>query len=408
MKPYRYDKQQQIEMINKRTINDGNPDGNPDGNDQVEKEDSNDGDGNPDGNPDGNDQVEKEDSNDGDGNPDGNPDGNDQVEKEDSNDGDGNPDGNPDGNDQVEKEDSNDGDGNPDGNPDGNDQVEKEDSNDGDGNPDGNPDGNDQVEKEDPNYGEGNPDGNPDGNDQVEKEDSNYGDGNPDGNPDGNDQVEKEDPNYGDFYDVEHIGDVAVDIIVEVPTFEVKSVLAMEDEKLPQYWSVELTNTSTPAYINLAATFCDSILSSLKLGNPSLSDDAKCTNVTFTPVESSNRLKREVNATLDQNREQGIQGTANIEIPTPQAKELTTEAFTNIINSGIEKSDNKTGLKLSNVETKKTVVLKTKTIIKKKKKRTIKEDHIGTIIAIAAVATGILLIVIVIGIIYKYRRRNSA
>ncbi|VDO89682.1 unnamed protein product [Schistosoma margrebowiei] len=208
--------------------------------------------------------------------------------------------------------------------------------------------------------------------------------------------------------------------------------MAMEDEKLPQYWSVELTNTSTPAYINLAATFCDSfiidsicecdsrihsrhmnqfhhllstklvnllywalidllgkmILSSLKLGNPSLSDDAKCTNVTFTPVESSNRLKREVNATLDQNREQGIQGTANIEIPTPQAKELTTEAFTNIINSGIEKSDNKTGLKLSNVETKK--------------------DHIGTIIAIAAVATGILLIVIVIGIIYKYRRRNSA
>lgn len=90
----------------------------------------------------------------------------------------------------------------------------------------------------------------------------------------------------------------------------------------------------------------------MKLGNPSLSNDAKCTNVTFTPVESSNRLKRQVDATLDQNREQGIQGTANIEIPTPQAKELTTEAFTNIINSGNEKSDNKTGLKLSNVETK--------------------------------------------------------
>ncbi|CAH8618152.1 unnamed protein product [Schistosoma haematobium] len=132
------------------------------------------------------------------------------------------------------------------------------------------------------------------------------------------------------------------------------------------------------------------ILSSLKLGNPSLSNDAKCTNVTFTPVESSNRLKRQVNATLDQNTKQGIQGTANIEIPTPQAKELTTEAFTNIINSGIEKSDKKTGLKLSNVETK------------------IPVDHTGTIIAIAAAATGILLIAIVIGIIYKYRQRNSA
>ncbi|CAH8598294.1 unnamed protein product [Schistosoma bovis] len=175
-----------------------------------------------------------------------------------------------------------------------------------------------------------------------------------------------------------------------LPTFEVKSVLAIENETLPQYWSVELTNTSTPAYINLAAIFCDSILSSLKLGNPSLSNDAKCTNVTFTPVESSNRLKRQVDATINQNREQGIQGTANIEIPTPQGKELTTEAFTNIINSGNEKSDNKTGLKLSNVETK------------------IPEDHTGTIIAIAAAATGILLIAITIGIIYKYRQRNAA
>ncbi|CAH8573403.1 unnamed protein product [Schistosoma mattheei] len=177
---------------------------------------------------------------------------------------------------------------------------------------------------------------------------------------------------------------------LNVPTFEVKSVLAIENEALPQYWSVELTNTNTPAYINLAAIFCDSILSSLKLGNPSLSNDAKCTNVTFTPVESSNRLKRQVDATLNQNREQGIQGTANIEIPTPQAKELTTEAFTNIINSGNEKSDNKAGLKLSNVKTK------------------IPVDHTGTIIAIAAAATGILLIVIVIGIIYKYRQRNAA
>ncbi|CAI2731780.1 unnamed protein product [Schistosoma spindalis] len=81
------------------------------------------------------------------------------------------------------------------------------------------------------------------------------------------------------------------------------------------------------------------ILNSLKLGDPSLSNDTKCTNVIFTPVESLNRQKRQVNATLDQNTEQGIQGTANIEIPTSQAKELTTETFTNIINSGIEKSD---------------------------------------------------------------------
>uniref|UniRef100_A0A5K4F843 Glycoprotein n=1 Tax=Schistosoma mansoni TaxID=6183 RepID=A0A5K4F843_SCHMA len=93
-------------------------------------------------------------------------------------------------------------------------------------------------------------------------------------------------------------------------------------------------------------------MNSLKVENPSLSTDAKCTNVTFTSVELSKRQKRQANTVVDQNTQQGIQGTANIEIPSPQAKDLTAETFTTIINSGIKKSDKQTGLKLSNIETK--------------------------------------------------------
>ncbi|XP_018646252.1 hypothetical protein Smp_172940 [Schistosoma mansoni] len=99
-------------------------------------------------------------------------------------------------------------------------------------------------------------------------------------------------------------------------------------------------------------SFNSQLMNSLKVENPSLSTDAKCTNVTFTSVELSKRQKRQANTIVDQNTQQGIQGTANIEIPSPQAKDLTAETFTTIINSGIKKSDKQTGLKLSNIETK--------------------------------------------------------
>uniref|UniRef100_A0A5K4F7P3 SEA domain-containing protein n=1 Tax=Schistosoma mansoni TaxID=6183 RepID=A0A5K4F7P3_SCHMA len=136
-----------------------------------------------------------------------------------------------------------------------------------------------------------------------------------------------------------------------VSTFQVKAVLYTDGGSTPHYWSPDLTNKSTPAYINLATSFCSLLLQGLKLGQPSFSQNAKCINVLFTPVDLISRQKRQIQTTqsLDQNITQGVQGTANVEISSPEAAVLNSSSVTEIIGSGISQLNTSFGVQLSNL-----------------------------------------------------------
>ncbi|CAH8536059.1 unnamed protein product [Schistosoma turkestanicum] len=113
-------------------------------------------------------------------------------------------------------------------------------------------------------------------------------------------------------------------------------------------------DTSTPQYISLSKSFCDSIIEGIELGNQSLSTGVICNNVIFTPVTLSSRRRRETNTLdgVDLKTKQGVQGIANVTIPSPQAVELSVQSLTNIISSGISRSKKSSGVKLRNLETK--------------------------------------------------------
>ncbi|VDO72176.1 unnamed protein product [Schistosoma mattheei] len=131
-----------------------------------------------------------------------------------------------------------------------------------------------------------------------------------------------------------------------------KAVLYTDNESTPHYWSPDLADTSTTAYINLATSFCNLLLQGLKLGKPSLSENAKCINVLFIPVDLVNRQKRQINTngSLDQNTTQGVQGTADLQIASPEAAVLNSTSVTQIINSGISQLNTSFGVQLSNLE----------------------------------------------------------
>ncbi|VDP27033.1 unnamed protein product [Schistosoma margrebowiei] len=131
-----------------------------------------------------------------------------------------------------------------------------------------------------------------------------------------------------------------------------KAVLYTDNESTPHYWSPDLADTSTTAYINLATSFCNLLLQGLKLGKPSFSENAKCVNVLFIPVDLVIRQKRQINTngSLGQNTTQGVQGTADVQIASPEAAVLNSTSVTQIISSGISQLNTSFGVQLSNLE----------------------------------------------------------
>ncbi|RTG81025.1 uncharacterized protein DC041_0005529 [Schistosoma bovis] len=131
-----------------------------------------------------------------------------------------------------------------------------------------------------------------------------------------------------------------------------KAVLYTDNESTPHYWSPDLADTSTTAYINLATSFCSLLLQGLKLGKPSFSENAKCVNVLFIPVDLVIRQKRQINTngSLGQNTTQGVQGTADLQIASPEAAVLNSTSVTQIISSGISQLNTSFGVQLSNLE----------------------------------------------------------
>ncbi|CAH8579476.1 unnamed protein product [Schistosoma intercalatum] len=131
-----------------------------------------------------------------------------------------------------------------------------------------------------------------------------------------------------------------------------KAVLYTDNESTPHYWSPDLADTSTTAYISLATSFCSLLLQGLKLGKPSFSENAKCVNVLFIPVDLVIRQKRQINTnvSLGQNTTQGVQGTADLQIASPEAAVLNSTSVTQIISSGISQLNTSFGVQLSNLE----------------------------------------------------------
>ncbi|CAH8298384.1 unnamed protein product, partial [Schistosoma turkestanicum] len=94
------------------------------------------------------------------------------------------------------------------------------------------------------------------------------------------------------------------------------------------------------------------LLQGLQVAQSSLSNNARCVNVVFTPIVLIIRQKRQIvtTETTDQNVTQGVQGTANVEISSPEAALLNATSFTDIISSGVSQLNN-SNLQLSNIET---------------------------------------------------------
>lgn len=108
----------------------------------------------------------------------------------------------------------------------------------------------------------------------------------------------------------------------------------------------DLFNISFVTYIHLQ------LLQGLKLGKPSFSENAKCVNVLFIPVDLVIRQKRQINTneSLGQNKTQGVQGTADLQIASPEAAVLNSTSVTQIISSGISQLNTSFGVQLSNLE----------------------------------------------------------
>ncbi|KAH8848965.1 hypothetical protein KSF78_0009576, partial [Schistosoma japonicum] len=137
-----------------------------------------------------------------------------------------------------------------------------------------------------------------------------------------------------------------------VTKFNVKAVLYQKQGSTPRIWTDDLLNPLTAAYINLSQSFCQLVLDSLRLGNPTIAKDAICHKVVFTRIILFRLQKRQAGeaGNSTENTTQGVQGNSEVQLVSPNATDINETEFNNILISGYNQSNASSELQLFGVE----------------------------------------------------------
>ncbi|CAI2731507.1 unnamed protein product [Schistosoma spindalis] len=133
--------------------------------------------------------------------------------------------------------------------------------------------------------------------------------------------------------------------------FNVKGVLYKSESAGIIPWSDDYNNYQSKIYIDLAAVFCNLIISSLLTANTPIFQGAKCTTVIFIRITIVIRGKRQiVNSVTNNTSTDGVQGSATIELQTLSGSQLSQEHFTQLLNDGHNQLNKTSNAFLNNLE----------------------------------------------------------
>ncbi|KAH8857509.1 hypothetical protein KSF78_0008576 [Schistosoma japonicum] len=122
----------------------------------------------------------------------------------------------------------------------------------------------------------------------------------------------------------------------------------------PYIWTNDLLNPSTVLYMNLSQSFCQLVLNSLHVGNSLLTKNAKCYNVTFTPINIHTHQKRQL-TTDNYSTIEGVLANSMIELTLFNIIDINDNDFYNILLMGYNQINASSELQLFNVQTTKII-----------------------------------------------------